>query len=310
MSRRIGGLQVPAVGLGCNSFGTWADEASSLAVVDAALENGATFFETADYYGNGRSEEILGRALAGRRDRAIIATKFGIMGMRPGRGRADAAFIHSSLEASLRRLQTDWIDLYQLHFPDPDTPIEDTLGVLAELVEAGKVREFGMCNVTAEHVDATAATDGPLRLASVQNEWSLLRRGIEDELLPACRRHEIPVIPYFPLASGLLTGKYERSRPVPEDSRFAKAQFLADRYMTDAAMDVVDELTTFAQDHGHTLLELALSWLAGQPEVATVIVGASRPDQVRSNVAAAASWNLSAEDRAVIASITARLGQR
>jgi aryl-alcohol dehydrogenase-like predicted oxidoreductase len=305
---RIGTLEVPAMGIGCNSFGTWADEEASLRIVDAALDAGANFFDTADYYGSGTSEEILGRALTGRRDQAIVATKFGIMGRQPGSGRADAAFIGKSVEASLRRLQTDWIDLYLLHFPDPDTPIEETLGAMAGLVDAGTVREFGMCNVTGDLIDhvATVSADGPVRLASIQNEWSVLRRRIEDEVIPACRRHGVPVIPYFPLASGLLTGKYDRSRPAPKDTRFAKAPNLAERYMTDPALDIVDELDAFARARGHTLLELALSWLAGQPEVATVIAGASRPDQVRANVAAATAWRMTDDDRAAIDAITAR----
>lgn len=306
---RIGGVATPTVGVGCNSFGTWADEASSRSLVDAALDVGARLFDTADYYGDGASEEILGRALAGRRDQAVIATKFGIAGGRPGRGRADAAFVRESAEASLRRLGTDWIDLYQLHFPDPDTPPAETLGALQELVTAGTVREVGVCNVAADQVEAwVAATgdDGP-SVRVVQNEWSLLRRGIEDEVLPACRRHGLAVLPYFPLASGILTGKYRRDEAPPPDSRFAKAPTLADRYRTEAGWTVVEQLDAFARERGHGLLDLALSWLAGQPEIATVIAGASRPEQVRANVEAA-SWVLTAEDRAEVDRITRGAG--
>jgi aryl-alcohol dehydrogenase-like predicted oxidoreductase len=306
LTGRIGSLPVPAVGVGCNSFGTWADEDTSLAVVDAALDAGAGFFDTADFYGDGRSEEILGKALAGRRDEAVVATKFGIMGGRPGHGRADAAFVRSSAEASLRRLGTDRIDLYQLHYPDPETPLEETVGALSELVDAGLVREIGVCNVTAELVDDWVAAGGSRTpLAAVQNEWSVLRRQIEESVVSACERHGVQIIPFFPLASGLLTGKYDRNRPPPPDSRFAKAPGLAKRYLTADALNVVEGLTTFAHDRGHTLLELAISWLATHPQVATVIAGASRPEQVRANVAAA-GWPLSEQERAAIDEITAR----
>lgn len=305
MADRIGALAVPAVGVGCNSFGTWADETSSRALVDAALDVGANLFDTADYYGDGASEEILGRALGGRRDEAVIATKFGIHGGRPGRGRADAAFVRASAEASLRRLGTDWIDVYQLHFPDPATPPAETLGALQELVTAGMVREIGICNVSADQVDswvaAAAGTDGAVRV--VQNEWSLLRRGIEDEVLPACRRHELSVIPYFPLASGMLTGKYRRDVAPAAETRFAKAPGLADRYRTDRAWEVVERLTAFARERGRSLLELAISWLAAQPSVATVISGASRPEQVRQN-AAAAGWALTDADLREVDALT------
>ena len=309
MACRIGALDVPSVGVGCNSFGTWADEEASLALVDAALDAGARLFDTADYYGGGASEEILGRALQGRRDQAIVATKFGIAGGRPGRGRADAAFVAASAEASLRRLGTDWIDLYQLHFPDPDTPPAETLGALQELVDAGTVREVGVCNVDTEQVDAwvSAGQETGVAVQVVQNEWSLLRRRVEDEVLPTCRRHGLAVLPYFPLASGMLTGKYRRDESPPADTRFAKAPALADRYRTDTAWDVVERLETFAADHGHSLLDLALSWLAGQPEVATVIAGASRPDQVRANVQAA-TWVLDADECAEVDAITAGRG--
>ncbi len=300
MARPIGPFEVAPVGVGCNSFGQWTDEASSLAIVHAALEAGATFFDTADYYADGASEELLGRALADRRDEAVVATKFGIGGRRPGRGRADPTFVRTSLEASLRRLGMDHVDLYQLHFPDPDTPVEDTMGVLDELVTSGRVRAVGVCNVDAALVDAWVAAATPrVRVVAVQNEWSLLRRRIEDQVLGACRDHDLAVIPFFPLASGLLTGKYDRDTPPPDGSRFAKAPGLGDRYLTDRNLDAADRLAEWARDQGHSLLELAISWLAGRPEVGTVITGASRPEQIAANVAAG-RWRLTTSQYAEV----------
>lgn len=296
MPTTLGQLPVAPVGVGCNSFGQWADEANSIAIVDAALDVGASVFDTADYYADGESERLLGRALAGRRDSAVVATKFGIGGGRPGRGRADREFIEASLQASLRRLGMDHVDLYQLHFPDPDTPVDDTMEVLVDLVEAGSVREVGVCNVDPDLVDAwAAAASADARIVAVQNEWSLVRRRIEDGVVAACRRHDIGIIPFFPLASGLLTGKYDRSSTPPADSRFAKAPALGDRYLTEENLDAVDRLTAWARDHGHSILELAISWLVGRDEVATVITGASRPDQIRANVAAG-TWHLTKDD--------------
>lgn len=302
---QIGGVDVAPVGVGCNSFGQWTDEASSLAIVDAALDAGANLFDTADYYADGESERLLGRALAGRRDEAIVATKFGLAGQRPGRGRADPAFVRTSLQDSLDRLGTDHVDLYQLHFPDPDTPVDDTMGVLDDLVAEGLVTEVGICNVDADQVDAWvgAATDR-VGVATVQNEWSLVRRRIEDGVLDACRRHELAIVPYFPLASGLLTGKYARDTPPPEGSRFAKAPGLGERYLTDANLAAADRLAAWAADHDHSLLDLAISWLAGRPEVATVITGASRPEQIRANVAAG-TWQLTSEEYAEVDAVLA-----
>lgn len=297
---RIGQLEVPAVGVGCNAFGQWTDEASALAVVDAALDAEAAFFDTADYYADGGSEELLGHALRGRRHEAVVATKFGMWGLGPKTNRADPAFVAESAVASLRRLGTDHIDLYQLHYPDPRTPIADTVGALEALVQAGTVREVGVCNVTAELVEEWAAAATPtVRLASVQNEWSLLRRGVEASVAPAALRHGIAVLPFFPLANGLLTGKYGRDRPVPEGSRFAKVGFLADRYLTNAHLEQVERLAAFAEARGRTVLELAISWLTGRPEVPTVIAGASGPDQVHANVAAA-GWLLDESERAEV----------
>lgn len=303
--RAAGALSVPPIGLGCNNFGVWCDEAASLAVVDAAFEVGATFFDTADYYGDGRSEEVLGQALKGRRDGAVVATKFGIMGSRPGAARADAAFIVTSAEDSLRRLQTDRIDLYQLHFPDPNTPIDETLEALDRLVTAGKVVEVGACNLSAAQIDEAAdaaAAAGVRPFATVQGEWSLLRRRVESEVVPAARRHGLAFIPYFPLASGLLTGKY-RGGEVPPGSRFDQAPALGSRYLTDADLTMVEQLDAYAAEQGHSLLELALSWLAFDDTVATVIVGATKPEQVHANVTAA-SWQLSEAERAAVDALT------
>lgn len=303
--RNAGAVPLPRVGLGCNNFGVWCDEAASLAVVDAAFEVSGTFFDTADYYGNGSSEQLLGKALQGRRDEAVVATKFGIMGSRPGAARADAAFVVQSAEDSLRRLRTDRIDLYQLHFPDPATPIDETLTALDQLVSAGKVLEIGCCNLSAvqiEEADDAAARNGVRRFATLQSEWSLLRRAVEAEVLPTARRRGLALIPYFPLASGLLTGKYRRGE-IPSGSRFDQAPHLASRYLTDGDLEVVERLDAFATQRGHTLLELALSWLASNDAVASVIVGATRPEQVRANVAAAA-WQLSGDERAAVDALT------
>lgn len=305
MPRRIGSLEVPAVGLGCNSLGVWASRAASVEVVHAALDAGATYVDTADAYGDGASEEILGTALAGRRDEAVIGTKFGMLGRPSGVTDASPEVVATSLEASLRRLGTDHVDLYLLHFPDPGTPVDDTMGALDDLVTAGKVREVGVCNVDAAQVDAwVAASTDHVRIAAVQNEWSLLRRRIEVEVLPACRELGIPIVPHFPLASGLLTGKYAADEPPPEGSRFAKAPSLGERYLRPDYLDAVDRLRDWAGDHGHSLLELAVSWLTSHDAVATVITGASRPEQVAANVAAA-DWVLDADERTEIDALLA-----
>lgn len=292
---RIGHLSVPPVGLGCNSLGTWADEGTSIRIVHAALDAGATFLDTADYYGGGRSEEMLGRALADRRDRAVLATKFGLWDASPPHARAHPAFVRQSLQASLQRLDTDHVDLYQLHFPDPATPIEDTLGVLLDLVDEGLVSEIGVCNTPAEDL---ATWNG---IASVQDEWSLLRRGIETDVVPVAAKLGLAIIPYFPLASGVLTGKYGHGEPPPE-SRLAKAPGLARRYLTTANLDMAARLETWARTQGRELLDLAIAWLTGQPGVATVITGASRAEQVVANVAAG-RWELTVDQRAEVAAI-------
>jgi aryl-alcohol dehydrogenase-like predicted oxidoreductase len=288
-----GGPEVSVVGLGCNNFGRAVDAPGTRAVVDAALDVGITLFDTADTYGNfGDSERFLGAALAGRRDRVVLATKFG--GTMEERRGGSRAHIRKAVEASLERLGTDWIDLYQYHFPDRDTPIEETLGALNELVEQGKVRHVGSSNFTAaqvEEAERVAREHGFTRFVSAQNRYSLLERDAEAELLPTCRRLGIGVLPYFPLASGLLTGKYRRGELPPEGSRLAGRP----EQLTDDVFDRVEALERHAAERGRTLLELAVAGLAAQPGVASVIAGATRPEQVRAN-AAAGDWEPSAAD--------------
>jgi aryl-alcohol dehydrogenase-like predicted oxidoreductase len=302
--RRIGSLEASVIGLGCNNFGSRVDAAGAARVVDAALEAGINHFDTADLYGEGASEEYLGRALAGRREGAIIATKFGHERSKFGRG-ADPAHVRRALEGSLRRLRTDHVDLYWQHQPDPDTPIGDTLAALGELVREGKVREIGCSNFSAQLLrDADEAARGGPRFVAVQNEYSLLHREPEREVLPECERLGLAFVPYFPLASGLLTGKYRRGRPVPEGTRLSGGRYA--ELLSDRNLAVVEELVRFAESRGHTLLELAFSWLLAHDVVASVIAGATRPEQVRAN-AAAASWRLTPEELAEVDAITASL---
>jgi aryl-alcohol dehydrogenase-like predicted oxidoreductase len=290
--RTLGQLSISLVGIGCNNFGGRIDEAKTAAVVDAAIDAGINFFDTADVYGNGLSEEFLGRALGGRRSEVVIATKFGAAtGAKPDN-------VRSSCEASLRRLGTDVIDLYQLHRPDDDTPIDDTLAALHELVEKGKVREIGCSNFDGPRIDAAEAvssTKGIARFVSVQNQLSLLDRRQEDDLLEACARHRLGILPYFPLASGMLTGKYKRGEAPPEGTRLSQMpEDRQQRALDERNFDVVERLEAFAAERGHTILELAMSWLACLPNMASVIAGATKPEQVRSN-AAAVAWKLTPE---------------
>jgi aryl-alcohol dehydrogenase-like predicted oxidoreductase len=291
--RRIGSLEVSVVGLGCNNFGGRIDSRASSKVVLAALDAGVNFFDTAELYGSGRSEEQLGRALKGRRDEAVVATKFGFD------GDSSAAYVHQAADRSLKRLGTGHIDLYQQHRPDPRTPIEETLGALDELVKAGKVREIGCSEYSPQQlVEAEGAVaPGAARFASVQNEYSLLHRHPERGVLDECRKHGLSFIPYFPLASGMLTGKYRLGRPPPSGSRL-DSEWGAER-LTRWNLQVVEALIRFAEDRGHSILELAFSWLVARPPVASVIAGATSPEQVLSN-ARAASWMLTAEDLAEI----------
>jgi aryl-alcohol dehydrogenase-like predicted oxidoreductase len=288
--RKLGSLNVSLVGIGCNNFGWRIDAAGTKAVVDASLDAGINFFDTADVYGAGQSEEFLGAALKGRREKAIIATKFGIK-MGEGKEGASPAYIREALDASLRRLDVDTIDLYQIHRPDPNTPIEETLGALQDAVQAGKVREIGCSNFSAEQLRAAPA------FASVQNEYSLLKRDPETDVLAECERLGIAFLPYFPLANGLLSGKYRKGKPFPESSR-AKDAF-GPKIFTDENLEVVEQLIAFAESRGHSLLELAFSWLAAKPQVASVIAGAKTVQQVQAN-ANAASWKLTAEDMAAL----------
>jgi aryl-alcohol dehydrogenase-like predicted oxidoreductase len=302
--RPIGSLSVSVVGLGCNNFGGRIDAEASARVVHAALDAGIDFFDTADVYGGGLSEEFLGKALRGRRDRAIVATKFGAPGSAPAntkRGSAD--WIQSAVERSLQRLGTDRIDLYQMHFPDADVPLEETLGALDELVRAGKVRELGCSNFGSALIGQSAsiaAAKGSAPFLTVQNRYSVLTRDPEAKVLPACRAHGLGFIPYFPLESGLLTGKYRDGEALPEGARLAlfpeeqRARFLAD-----GVLGRVERLRAYAETRGHSLLELAVSWLATNPQVTSVISGATRPEQVGAN-AAAVSWSMSVDERAAI----------
>jgi aryl-alcohol dehydrogenase-like predicted oxidoreductase len=309
-TRRIGSLEVSAVGLGCNNFGGRIDEAATRAVVDAALDAGITFLDTADNYGDGRSEEFLGRILEGRRDRVLLATKFG--GMRPDLGReggASPAYVREAVEASLRRLGTDRIDLYQLHVPDAGTPIADTLEALDGVVRAGKVREIGCSNFDARQLreaDA-AARPGAARFVSVQNQLSLLNRADAEDGLPEAERLGLAYIPFFPLASGLLTGKVRRGEPVPAGTRVAgwPAERAAE-LLTDATFDHIEALTEFATRRGHSLLDLAFAWLLSLRPVASVIAGATSPAQVRANVAAG-TWRPNAADLQALSDELARL---
>jgi aryl-alcohol dehydrogenase-like predicted oxidoreductase len=300
--RPLGSLRVSVVGIGCNNFGMRIDDAATRRVVDAALDAGVNFFDTADIYGATKSEEFLGRALAGRRDRAIVATKFG-MAVDEQRKGARPEYVRQACEDSLRRLGTAYIDLYQLHQPDPNVPIADTLGAMDSLVKAGKVREIGCSNFSAEQLDeaARATKPGAARFVSVQNEYSLLHREPEKSVLPACERLNLAFLPYFPLASGLLTGKFEPGRPAPPDSRLSLSW--TSRFTTDTNVHVTEALKAFASRRGHTLLELAFSWLLSRMPVASVIAGATSPEQVRAN-AAAAKWTLTKEDLAEVDRLT------
>ena len=284
------GLRVSRVGLGCNNFGGRIDLEATRNVVEAALEVGITFFDTAEVYGtNGGSERFLGELLEGRRDRVILATKFG---WAQDRGFGDGSRIRSAIDGSLERLRTDHVDLYYLHKPDPETPIAETLGELDELVSAGKVRAIGCSNFSAEQLaeaDSVAREQGTVRFTVVQNHYSLLERGDDDDVLPLCRELGVAYVPYFPLASGLLTGKYQRGEPAPEGTR------LAGREIEDGRFARVEALARFAEERGHTLLDLAISALASTPGIGSIIAGATKPEQVRAN-AGVGSWHLGADD--------------
>jgi len=301
-TRTVGSLEVSVAGLGCNNFGMRIDEEASKQVVDAALEAGINHFDTADLYGGGKSEEFLGRALGSRRADVVITTKVGAA-VPEGEAGGSEPLITRVVEESLTRLGTDYIDLYVLHVPDANTPIGETLSVFAKLIAAGKVRELGCSNFTGamiEEADAVARELGVPRFVNAQNDYSLLNRSVEEDVIPACERLDIVLMPYFPLASGVLTGKYSKGEPHPEGSRLAAWGPMADQFVTEAKFDVVERLTEYAQAHGHTLPELALSWLAGAPTVGSVIAGATSPEQVRANAAATTAWTLSDSERSEV----------
>ena len=300
-TRKVGSLRVSVVGLGCNNFGWRIDAEASAKVIDTAIESGVTFFDTADRYGKGQSEDFLGRALGKRRDQIILATKFG-MEMEKGQQGASPIYVLEAVDASLRRLRTDRIDLYQLHQPDPKTPITDTLGALDELVHAGKVREIGCSNFSVAQIrEATDASQGRAQFVSVQNEFSLFHREPETNgVLSECERRRLAFLPYFPLASGLLTGKYREGKKLPKGSRAADGW--GPKVFTEQNLAIVELLIEFAESKGHTILELAFSWLLSHKPVASVIAGASKPEQVRAN-AKAADCRLAADDLAQIDAI-------
>jgi aryl-alcohol dehydrogenase-like predicted oxidoreductase len=304
--RQLGrsGLRVSTVGLGCNNLRTRLDDDASRAVVDAAIDAGITLFDTADFYGAGGSEELLGEALGTRRDQVLLATKFGLAmpGARPDEARGSRRYVHQAVRASLRRLRTDWIDLYQLHVPDPLTPIEETLGALDDLVHEGLVRYVGSSSLPAwQVVDAawTARTAGLQPFVSAQYEYSLVHREPEGELVPACAAHGVGTLPFFPLANGLLTGKFRRGQPLPAGTRLGDEPERAAQVATDDALDRVEDLLAVAEARGLSLVELAIGWLADRPTVGSVIAGASSPEQVKEN-AAAATVELDDELRAAV----------
>ena len=309
--RRLGrsGLEVSVVGIGCNNFGRRLDLDGTAAVLNQAIDEGINLLDTADIYGGeGASEELMGKALEGKRHQVVLATKFaGPMGEGPMSKGTSRNHIIDAVDASLRRLKTDYIDLYQVHFPDKKTPMEETMRALDDLVRAGKVRYLGNSNYAGwqiAHAQWIAEHYRMTPFISAQNEWSLLKRAVETEVVPAAQEFGLGVLPYFPLASGLLTGKYKRGAAAPEGTRLAAGP-MAERALTDANFDIVEQLETYVQERGHTLLELAFSWLASHPAVGSVIAGATKPEQVTSN-AAAASWVLTDEERAEVDQIAKR----
>ena len=302
--RRLGtsGFTVPLLGLGTNNFGGRSDEAASLKVIDASIDIGANFFDTANIYTGTKSETIIGKALKGRRDKVILTTKFGLsMGAGPNMQGGSRGHILSELDTSLRRLQTDYLDLYQMHMVDRSTPIEETLRALDDVVRAGKVRYIGCSNYDAWHLVEALHTSRALNLnafVSVQPYYNLLKRGIERELAPACEAYDIGIIPYFPLESGFLTGKYRPGESAPAGTRFDKTPTFQAK-LNEGNFAILSALESFAAERGHTVGELAMAWLAARPQVCSVISGASTPEQVQAN-AKGLEWKLTAEDLAEI----------
>jgi aryl-alcohol dehydrogenase-like predicted oxidoreductase len=283
-TNRLGSLEVSRVGLGCNNFGRRLDRAGTRAVIDAALDAGVTFFDTANVYGNGDSERFIGDALRGRRDRVVLATKFG-HDAGDGAGGSRAA-VRSAVDGSLARLETDYVDLLYYHRPDRVTPLDETVGAMEELKREGKTREIACSNLDADQLAEVGR-----RIVALQNEYSLLERGAERDVLPLCRELGVGFVPYFPLASGLLTGKYRRGQPAPEDTRLHGRE----EALSDAAFDRVERLEEFARKHGRTLLDVAVAGLASQPGIVSVIAGATKPEQVHAN-AAAGEWELDGDE--------------
>jgi aryl-alcohol dehydrogenase-like predicted oxidoreductase len=300
-------LKVSAVGLGCNNFGIRLDLAGTRNLVDAALDAGITLFDTADIYGNrGDSERFLGAALGPRRKDIVLVTKFGLpmdgSGRRQGGSRR---YVRQAAEASLKRLVTDWIDVYYFHRPDPATPIDETLEALDKLVRQGKVRHTGCSNFSAAQIreaQDTARTNGLVGFATAQDQYNLLSREIEREVLPAIAAEKLALLPYFPLASGMLTGKYRLGRPIPEGTRLSNPRY-SDRFLNDENLRIVERLETFCAARGRTLLELAFAWLLAKPVVASVIAGASTPEQLMQN-AGAVGWTLTQDELAEVDRIT------
>jgi len=302
------GLRVSAIGLGCNNFGGRIDLEATREVIHKALDVGITLFDTADVYGErGGSETCMGQVLGDARKRIVLATKFGMPMDDTGESEgASRRYIFAAVEASLRRLKTDWIDLYQLHRPDPRTPIEETLRALEDLSRAGKIRYYGCSNLPAWQVVEAQWTAKTLNLAgfvSCQDEYSLVMREAERDLVPAMRAYGLGLLPYFPLASGLLTGKYRRNMPLPEEARLTKTQRLADRYLTEKNWGKSEKLIDLAEARGRKPLELAFSWLLANATVASVIAGATKPEQIEEN-AKAGAWSITEDDMAEIDRIT------
>jgi len=297
--RRLGasGLKVSEVGLGCNNFGMRIDEKATDTVVGAAIDAGITLFDTADIYGGTKSEEFLGKALGKRRGDIVLATKFGMrIGDDERRKGGSRRWIMRAVEDSLMRLKTDWIDLYQMHAPDPDTPIDETLRALDDLVTQGKVRYLGNSNFSGWQIaDADWTAAGSSRFVSAQNQYSLLERRVEHEVLPACENFGLGFLPFFPLGSGLLSGKYRRGEKPPEGTRLAAWGSRGAAALSDKNFDKVEKLTGWAEERGHTILELAFAWLLGHDVVSSVIAGATSVEQINAN-AATAAWELTAEE--------------
>jgi aryl-alcohol dehydrogenase-like predicted oxidoreductase len=303
--RKIGGekgFDISIVGLGCNAFGRRIDQNAAINVINGALDSGISFFDTAEGYGNGLSEEYIGNALRGRRSQVVVATKVGYNMLHvEGVGKGSNANIRVAIDLSLKKLQTDYVDLYQLHRPDPSTPIEETLGTFNDLCKEGKIRLFGCSNYSADQMEeaiAVADSAGYRGFVTAQNQWSVLKRDIEEDLVKVCKKNNVGILPFYPLEMGLLTGKYRRGKRAPTGTRLE-----GDPNLIDADFNKLEALEAFAKSRGFDLLTLAISWLVSQPSTASVIAGATRCEQMAQN-AAAAEWKMTKEDLAVIDKIS------